>query len=47
MGYVEGETLVKKVAATLVEMEAKSISGTLRDVEAEALVDTTAYHKEA
>ena len=47
VGDVEGETLVKKVASTLVEMEAKTIGSTLRDVEAEALVDTTAYHKEA
>ena len=35
-------SLVNKFAATLAEIKAKTIDGTLRDVQAEALVDTTA-----
>ena len=39
---MENYSLVEKFAATLAEMKAKTIDGTLRDVQAEALVDTTA-----
>ena len=35
-------SLVNKFAATVAETKAKTINGTLRDVQAEALVDTTA-----
>ena len=38
---MQTEALVYKFAATLAEMEAKTIGGTLSDVESEALVDTT------
>jgi len=39
---VEVESLVNKFGATLAEMKATTIGATLRDVETEALVDTTA-----
>ena len=39
---VEAKALVIKFAATLAEIEAKTIGGTLRYVEVEALVDRTA-----
>ena len=42
MATVEAKALVIQFAATLAEIEAKTIGGTLRDVEAEALVDKTA-----
>ena len=32
VGDVQGKTLVKKLAPTLVQMEKKTIAGTLRDV---------------
>ena len=41
---MEAETLVKKLAATLVQMEAKTIGGTLRDVGDEVLVNTMHYN---
>ena len=44
VGDVEAETLVKKLAPTLVQMEAKTIGGTLRDVGDEALVNTMHYN---
>ena len=40
MGDVQGKTLVKKLAPTLVQMEGKTIGGTLRDVGDEGLVNT-------
>ena len=39
---MQNYSLVNKFAPTLVEMKAKTIDGTLRDVEAEGRVDTTA-----
>ena len=39
---MENYSLVNKFAATLAETKAKTIHGTLRDVQAEALVHTTA-----
>ena len=39
---MENYSLVNKFAATVAETKAKTIDGTLRDVQAEALVDTTA-----
>ena len=39
---VEAKALVIQFAATLAEIEAKTIGGTLRYVEVEALVDRTA-----
>ena len=39
---VEAKALVIQLAATLAEIEAKTIGGTLRYVEVEALVDRTA-----
>ena len=41
---MEFGTLVKKLAPTLVQMEAKTISGILRDVRDEALVNTMHYN---
>ena len=41
---MEAEKLVKKLAATLVQMEAKTIGGTLRDVGDEVLVNTMHYN---
>ena len=42
LGHVENYSLANKFACTLAEMNAKTIDGKLRDVQAEALVDTTA-----
>ena len=42
LGYVEHYSLVNNFAATLAEMKAKKIDGTPRDLQAEALGDTTA-----
>ena len=44
VGDVQAETLVKKVAPTLVQMDYKTIGGTLRDVGDEALVNTMHYN---
>ena len=44
VGDVEAETLVKKLAPTLVQMEARTIGGKLRDVGDEALVNTMHYN---
>ena len=40
--HVKAKALVKKFAATLAEMKAKTTGDTLCDVELEALVDRTA-----
>lgn len=40
VGDGQAKTLVKKLAATLVQMEGKTIGGTLRDVGDEGLVNT-------
>ena len=42
LGHVQNYSLVNKFAATLVAMKTKTIDGTLREVEAEGRVDTTA-----
>jgi len=42
LDHLKAKALVNKFAATLEEMEAKTIGGTLRDVENEKLVNTTA-----
>ena len=42
LGHVENYLLVIKFAATLAEMKGEAIDGTLRDVQAEELVGTTA-----
>ena len=39
---MEAKALVIQFGATVAEIEAKTIGGTLRDVEAKALVDRTA-----
>ena len=44
VGDVEAETLVKNLAPTLVQMEAKTIGGTLRNVGDEPLVNTMHYN---
>ena len=42
LGHVQARALVNKIAATLAEMNAKTIDGTVRDMEAKAEVDRTA-----
>lgn len=39
---MQARALVNKIAATLAEMNAKTIDGTVRDMEAKAEVDRTA-----
>lgn len=39
---MQARALVKKIAATLAEMNAKTIDGTVRDMEAKAEVERTA-----
>lgn len=43
LGHKETDSLVNKFSTTLLKMEAKTIGGSLCDVEGEALVDNTAY----
>lgn len=42
LGHVQARALVNKIAATLAEMNAKTIDCTVRDMEAKAEVDRTA-----
>ena len=42
LDHVQSNAPANKFAATVAEMEAKTIGGTLREVEAKAMVDTTA-----
>ena len=42
LDHVQSNARANNFAATVAEMEAKTIGGTLRDVEAKGMVDTTA-----